>query len=276
MDNITTSLLTETDINTGIRLAADNELNYHLLAAAKVTLETGLPLHLTLPINITDCRIGSELAVAIIDRYGERGLPAGLVSITFHGNAGQGFGAGNTAGMELTLVGKAGDYAGQGMSGGQLVVRPSLKSQMEKSNGLIVGKFVAEGSTGGKLFLAGPAGDYFGAGNAGAAAVVEGLGNNGCRSMMDGVVVIIGRVGHHLAANMQGGLVFVLDEPATLCPDVDTQALARVRITRKDEAELLKHLLSRHVRLTGSIRGQDILEKWPSRLKQFWKIFPQR
>jgi glutamate synthase domain-containing protein 3 len=48
-----------------------------------------------------------------------------------------------------------------------------------------------------------------------------------------------------------------------------------VRITNKDDVELLRHLIIRHKRLTGSSHAQAILDHWPSRLSLFWKIAPK-
>jgi len=194
LDNRTTSFITETDTETDTGPAANNELNRHLLAEAEATLETGTPLHLTLPINPTDLAAGSQLAAVIADRFGDQGLPEGTVNITFHGKAGPGFGAGNTSGIELTLIGEASDCVGQEMVGGQIVVRPSLKAQFEASNAAIAGDFALEGAGDGNLFVAGKAGKYFSLRNNGATAVVEGIGDYGCTEMTDGIVVVLGQI----------------------------------------------------------------------------------
>jgi glutamate synthase (ferredoxin) len=159
---------------------------------------------------------------------------------------------------------------GQAMGGGQIVVRPSLKSQLEVSNGVIVGDFALEEAYGGNLFVAGPAGDHFSFRNYGATAVVEGIGDFGCAEMTDGVVVVLGSIGKRFGAGMQGGSVFILngDLPQSSLAD----AIHPTRVTEKCDLELLKYLVTRHVRLTGSIRGQEILDDWSSRVEQFWKI----
>jgi glutamate synthase (NADPH/NADH) large chain len=272
LDKPTTSSLTETDIEADTSPAAKNNLNCHLLVEAKATLETGTPLHLTLPINKTDCMIGSQLAAAIAERFGDQGLPEGTVNITFHGNAGPDFGADNITGIELTLIGEASDGIGQQMCGGQIVVRPSLKSQLEVSNGMIAGDFALREAGGGNLFVAGQAGEYFAVRNHGAAAVVEGIGDYGCAEMTGGVVVVLGQTGDQFGVGVRGGLAFVLDSDGRFPQALLSEMLLADRVTDETDAELLKYLVTRHIRLTGSIRGQEILDDWPNQIEQFWKI----
>ena len=274
MDNLTTSFAdTETEADTSP--AANSDLNHHLLAEAKATLETGAPLHLTLPINPTDLAAGSHLAAAIADRFGGPGLAEGTVNITFHGHAGPGFGTANTTGIELTLIGAASDCVGQEMAGGQIVVRPSLKSQLEVGNGAIAGDFVLEEAYGGNLFVAGKAGDHFAFRNYGATAIVEGIGDFACAEMADGVVVVLGPIGAQFGGGMQGGLVFMLNADCQIPQTFSANDLLAERVTGEADTELLRYLITRHVRLTGSTRGQEILDDWPAQLEQFWKITPQ-
>ena len=49
-------------------------------------------------------------------------------AIALHGSAGQSFGAWLAPGVELTLFGDANDYAGKGLSGGVIAVRPPLRA----------------------------------------------------------------------------------------------------------------------------------------------------
>ena len=52
-----------------------------------------------------------------------RGIDADLKA-TFRGSAGQSFGAWLAPGVELTVYGDVNDYAGKGLSGGVIAVRP--------------------------------------------------------------------------------------------------------------------------------------------------------
>ena len=48
-----------------------------------------------------------------------------------------------------------------------------------------------------------------------------------------------------------------------------------VRVTNKQDLELLKVLISKHVRLTGSRHGQAVLDQWIMSLNLFWKVAPK-
>ncbi|MDX1523417.1 MAG: glutamate synthase-related protein, partial [Anaerolineae bacterium] len=259
---------------TGSRVEV-GELNSHLLAAARTAVETKECLSLDLSIDNTDRTVGATLAGAIARCYGDRGLPDGTLKVTFHGSAGQSFGAFNNAGVLLTLIGEANDYVGKGMSGGQIVVRPALKSQLVAADNVIVGNTVLYGATSGSLFVAGRAGERFAVRNSGATAVAEGIGDHGCEYMTSGVVAILGRTGHNFGAGMSGGVAFVLDESQQLAQRINPDMVQLVRVTNSKDVELLKYLINRHVRLTGSVRGQAILDNWPIQLGLFWKVAPK-
>jgi glutamate synthase domain-containing protein 3 len=250
-------------------------LNKLLLTQAQAALEKEEPVQLTLPINNADRTVGATLSGAIAQRYGERGLPDGTIQVTFLGSAGQSFGAFNAPGLNLTLIGEANDYVGKGMSGGQLIVRPPFKSQLIASENTLVGNTVLYGATGGSLFVAGQAGERFAVRNSGVTAVVEGIGDHGCEYMTGGVVVVLGRAGYNFGAGMSGGLAFVLDESKVMPQRINADMVQLVRVTSAADIELLRLLITRHVRLTGSEHGQTILNNWALSLGLFWKIAPK-
>jgi glutamate synthase (ferredoxin) len=252
-----------------------NELNKLLLTQAQPALENEEPVQLTLPIHNTDRTIGATLAGAIARRYGDRGLPDGTIQVTFLGSAGQSFGAFNAPGVNLTLIGEANDYVGKGMGGGQIIIRPSLKSQLAAGDHVIIGNTVLYGATNGSMYVAGQAGERFAVRNSGAVAVVEGVGDHGCEYMTGGVVVVLGHTGYNFGAGMSGGLAFVLDEGHHLSQRLNPDMVQMVRLTNEQDVALLKHLITRHVRLTGSARGQAILDSWVTRLGLFWKVAPK-
>jgi glutamate synthase (ferredoxin) len=256
-------------------LVAVGELNKVLLSRTQPALETGDPVQLNLPINNTDRTVGATLAGAIARIYGDKGLPDGTINVEFHGSAGQSFGAFSTSGLNLTLIGEANDYVGKGMGGGQIVIRPSLKAQFVAGDHVIVGNTVLYGAIGGSLYVAGQAGERFAVRNSGAVAVVEGVGDHGCEYMTGGVVVILGQTGYNFGAGMSGGLAFVLDEGHYLTERFNPDMVHLVRMTSKQDIDLLRLLITRHVRLTGSGRGQAVLDNWSIRLGQFWKVAPK-
>jgi len=252
-----------------------SELNQQLLNQSQAALETGQPVKLTLPISSTDRSVGATLAGAIAKVNGDKGLPEGTIEVTFHGSAGQSFGAFNIAGVNLTLIGEANDYVGKGMGGGQIVVRPPLKSRLVAADHTIVGNTLLYGATGGSIFIAGQAGERFAVRNSGGTAVVEGVGDHGCEYMTSGVVVVLGRTGYNFGAGMSGGVAFVLDEAQVLPQRFNPDMVQMARITHPEDISLLRHLITRHVRLTGSARGQAILDDWMSELPLFWKVAPK-
>jgi glutamate synthase domain-containing protein 3 len=89
------------------------------------------------------------------------------------------------------------------------------------------------------------------------------------------VVVVLGQVGDQFAVGMQGGAAFVLDTDDQFPQSVSSQKVLVESITNGTDTEFLKYLLTRHVRLTGSIRGQEILDDWLNQMERFWKIVPQ-
>ena len=73
-----------------------------------------------------------------------------------HGSAGQSFGAWLAPGVELTLSGDANDYAGKGLSGGTIAIRPPAGATFAAEENVIVGNTVLYGATKGKAFFRGP------------------------------------------------------------------------------------------------------------------------
>ena len=142
--------------------------------------------------------VGGLLSNAVTKAHGAAGLPAGTISFTLRGSAGQSFGAWLAPGIELTLVGDANDYVGKGLSGGVLAVRPPDGSAFVAEENVIIGNTVLYGATAGKAFFRGLAGERFAVRNSGVSAVVEGVGDHGCEYMTGGRVVVLGRTGPEL------------------------------------------------------------------------------
>ena len=60
-------------------------------------------------------------------RHRPEGLPDHTIFIQMEGTGGQSFGAFLAKGITLYLIGDANDYTGKGLSGGRVVVRPSIE-----------------------------------------------------------------------------------------------------------------------------------------------------
>jgi glutamate synthase (NADPH/NADH) large chain len=222
--------------------------------------------------------------------------------VRFKGTAGQSFGAFLARGVTLELEGATNDYCGKGISGGRLVIYPPHDSPLERDKSIIVGNTVLYCAMSGECFFSGVAGERFAVRNSGALAVVEGVGAHGCEYMTGGTVVVLGETGSNFAAGMSGGLAYVLDESGAferrcnlamveLEPvadeddaldaiehrggDLDAHGLVDIAhsLTQNDE-QLVRRLVARHVRYTGSPRGKLILSAWNDYRSKFVKVMP--
>ncbi len=234
----------------------------------------GERVRLELPIRNVHRAIGAILSNRIVQRCGAKGWPDGTLEITFHGSAGQSFGAFLAPGVTLRLVGEANDYLGKGLSGGRIVVQTPPGSAFDPLDNVIVGNTLLYGATSGEVFINGLAGERFAVRNSGAVAVVEGVGDHGCEYMTGGTVVVLGRTGRNFAAGMSGGVAYVLDEHQwfdTLC-NLDMVDLES--IWRREDQQVLRDLITRHYRWTGSHQAARILDNWHEMAGKFVKVMP--
>ncbi|MGL9722313.1 glutamate synthase large subunit [Sodalis sp. (in: enterobacteria)] len=216
-------------------------------------------------IHNTDRSVGASLSGAIADVHGDQGLSADPIKAHFTGTAGQSFGVWNAGGVELTLTGDANDYVGKGMAGGSVVVRPPVGSAFLSHEATIIGNTCLYGATGGKLFAAGRAGERFAVRNSGAITVVEGVGDNGCEYMTGGIVCVLGRTGVNFGAGMTGGFAYVLDEHGDFAKRVNPELVEVLAVADLAiHEEHLRGLITEHVHLTGSHRGEELLADWPA------------
>jgi len=217
------------------------------------------PVVVTGTISNVDRAFGADVAGAIAERYGDAGLPDGLVSANMTGSAGQSFGAFMLPGMRLTLIGDANDGVGKGMHGGDIVVAPAARER-GRPNQVLVGNAALYGATGGRVFIAGRAGERFAVRNSGATAVVEGAGDHACEYMTGGVVVMLGPVGQNFGSGMTGGVAYVCDRKRALAARINPQQLSVEALTASDQ-RVLRQLLELHEQLTGSRRARTILRR---------------
>jgi glutamate synthase domain-containing protein 3 len=227
-----------------------------------------------MPIRNVHRGVGGILSNRIAKRHGAKGLPDGTIEITFHGSAGQSFGAWLAPGVTLRLVGEANDYLGKGLSGGRIVVQTPPGSSFDPKDNVIVGNTLLYGATRGEVFINGLAGERFAVRNSGAVAVVEGVGDHGCEYMTGGTVVVIGGTGRNFAAGMSGGIAYVLDEHQlfdTLCnlDMVDLEA-----IWQEQDEQVLRRLIERHHQWTASRQARRILDNWQEMAGRFVKVMP--
>ncbi len=179
----------------------DHPLDEVILAAAATAIERKEPVSLSYPVRNTNRSVGTRLSGEIAHRYGEEGLPAGSVRLDLKGTVGQSLGAFLSPGVHIHLTGEANDYAGKGMSGGEIMIRPPRGHRFVARDNIIAGN---------TLLYGGRVGERFAVRNSGCTAVVEGVGDHGCEYMTGGFVAILGETGRNFAAGMTGGAAFVL------------------------------------------------------------------
>lgn len=248
-------------------------LDEWLLEQARPALEERQPVRISATVRNHHRAVGGRLAGALSLRFGKEHAPEGLITVELEGQAGQSFGAWCWHGLTLILNGEANDYVGKGMGGGTIVVRsPEPPADPDRPH-VLVGNTVLYGATGGELFVAGQAGERFAVRNSGAVAVVEGVGDHGCEYMTGGLVVVLGPTGRNFAAGMTNGLAYVFDPSGTFPARLNREYVQLERLSEEDD-EPLRALIAKHVALTGSQRGREILERWSELRSAFWKVVP--
>jgi glutamate synthase domain-containing protein 3 len=271
----------------GLEKALDNRL----IELARPALERGEKVRIETPIRNINRTVGTMLSWEIARRYGHEGLPEDTIHVRLAGSAGQSLGAFLARGITLELIGETNDYCGKGLSGGRISVQPSAKFRGKPGENIITGNVVLYGAIAGEAYFRGVAGERFAVRNSGAQTVVEGVGDHGCEYMTGGTVAVLGLTGRNFAAGMSGGIAYVYDvdgDFARRCntamvdfEPVLTESEQQAKLARdlwhlgQCDETLLKGLIERHARYTGSSRAHEILENWPERRLHFVKVFPK-
>ncbi|MDB4882445.1 MAG: hypothetical protein JWL95_1211 [Gemmatimonadetes bacterium] len=252
----------------------EHVLDRQLIEVAEPALERKRSVRAAFPIRNENRATGAMLSGELVKRYGPNGLPDGTIRFNFTGSAGQSFGAWLARGVSLTLEGEANDYLGKGLSGGRIVVFPPKGSRFDPAEAILVGNVALYGATSGDAYLNGVAGERFAVRNSGSTAVVEGVGDHGCEYMTGGVVVVLGKTGRNFAAGMSGGVAFVLNLDQKFERRCNTSMVALEAVEDEADVALLKKLISRHARYTGSARARRVLANWDAMLPKFVRVMP--
>jgi glutamate synthase (NADPH) large chain len=235
-------------------------LDVKLIEKCRPAIEQGEKVQFMQDVRNVNRSVGAMLSGELIRRRPE-GLPDHTIFMQMEGTGGQSFGAFLASGITQYLIGDANDYTGKGLSGGRIVVRPSIDFR-------------------------GVAGERFAVRLSGASAVVEGTGDHGCEYMTGGTVVVLGKTGRNFAAGMSGGVAYVYDEDGHFARRCNTSMVALDKVlpqaeqdpatfhrAQADEA-LLRKLIDDHHRWTGSLRARHILDHWAESRARFIKVFP--
>ncbi|HEX5682436.1 MAG TPA: glutamate synthase-related protein [Ideonella sp.] len=267
----------------------DRALDKKLIQKCRDAFETGEKIQFMQDARNVNRSVGAMLSGELIRRRPE-GLPDHTVFIQMEGTGGQSFAAFLAQGITLYLIGEANDYTGKGLSGGRVVVRPSIDFRGDATANIIVGNTALYGATSGEAFFRGVAGERFAVRLSGATAVVEGTGDHGCEYMTGGTAVVLGKTGRNFAAGMSGGIAYVFDEDGQFAKRCNTAMVSLEKVLSTAEQEdtvdpaiwhkqqtdeaLLKRLIEDHHKWTGSLRARDILDHWADSRAKFVKVFP--
>jgi glutamate synthase (NADPH) large chain len=267
----------------------DRALDRRLIKKCGDSLDTGEKIQFMEDARNVNRSVGAMLSGELIRRRPE-GLPDHTVFIQMEGTGGQSFAAFLAQGITLYLIGEANDYTGKGLSGGRVVVRPSIDFRGDATQNIIVGNTALYGATSGEAFFRGVAGERFAVRLSGATAVVEGTGDHGCEYMTGGTVVVLGKTGRNFAAGMSGGIAYVFDEDGQFAKRCNTAMVALEQVMGAQQQEdtvdpaiwhqqqtdevLLKRLIEDHHKWTGSLRARDVLDHWADSRAKFVKVFP--
>ncbi len=266
----------------------EKALDIRLIEKSRAALEKGEKVQFIEVARNVNRTVGAMLS-GELTRMHPNGLPDDTLRIQLEGTGGQSFGAFLAKGITLYLIGDANDYTGKGLSGGRIVVRPSIDFRGDPIRNTIVGNTVLYGATQGEAFFSGVAGERFAVRLSGATAVVEGTGDHGCEYMTGGTVVVLGKTGRNFAAGMSGGVAYVYDEDGQFASRCNTAMVSMDRVVttaeqhthdrsgwhgeESDETQL-QRLLRDHHRWTGSKRARELLDNWAEARLKFVKVFP--
>ena len=274
----------------------EKALDHKLIRQAQWAIEKGEKVSFISPVKNLNRSVGAMLSGVVAQKYGHEGLPDDTIHIQLQGTAGQSAGAFLARGITLDLVGEGNDYVGKGLSGGRIIVRPNTEFRGRAVDNIIVGNTVLYGAISGEAFINGVAGERFSVRNSGATAVVEGTGDHGCEYMTGGTVVVLGTTGRNFAAGMSGGIAYVYDPDGEFAKRCNTAMISleqvqpshdqEVQIDRaiwhspirggegRTDEEILKSLIERHFKYTGSTRARNLLDAWGNSRSKFVKVFP--
>ncbi|MEN9587660.1 MAG: hypothetical protein RIT15_1235 [Pseudomonadota bacterium] len=271
--------------NHGLEKALDNIL----IEKSKPAIERGEKVKFIEQARNVNRSVGAMLSGAVTKVHPE-GLPDDTIHIQLEGTGGQSFGAFLAKGITLYLIGDANDYTGKGLSGGRVVVRPSIDFRGDPTKNITTGNTALYGATSGEAFFSGVAGERFAVRLSGATAVVEGTGDHGCEYMTGGTVAVLGKTGRNFAAGMSGGIAYVYDEDGTFAErcNMAMVSMEKVLTAKEQEASVpkatwhkglsdevqLKTLLEDHHRWTGSKQARALLDNWDAARAKFVKVFP--
>jgi glutamate synthase (NADPH) large chain len=249
----------------------DGALDWLFLDDAVDAAKKSEPYRFATPVRNVNRAVGTLTGSAITRSLGARVLRDDLIEIDLVGSAGQSLGAFLPSGVTLRLRGDTNDYAGKGLSGGRIVIRPDDTATFASDDNIIAGNVIGYGATSGEIFIAGVVGERCGVRNSGATIVVEGTGDHAGEYMTGGTVVILGNIGRNLAAGMSGGTLYLYDPEVTV-HDHLSAGVYEIELLELNDDERVRLLLERFAEETGSKKAGRILDNWRTERMNFVRI----
>ncbi len=258
------------------RKAVTDTLDAEIVKDGARFFEDGEKMQLSYAVRNTHRTIGTRASSHIVKKFGMRNnLQPDHLTVKLSGSCGQSLGAFAAPGLKIEVMGDANDYVGKGLSGGLIVVRPSMSSPLVASENTIIGNTVLYGATDGYLFAAGRAGERFAVRNSGAKVVIEGCGSNGCEYMTGGVAVILGTIGANFGAGMTGGMAYLYDPDGAAEDFINGETLVTCAVSHPHWEAELRGLVERHARETDSQKARAILQDWDAERANFLQVCPK-
>jgi len=246
-------------------------LDWAFLSDAVTAAISGSTFHYVSTVRNVNRAVGTLTGSALTRALGARTLGDDHIQIDLQGSAGQSLGAFMPAGMTIRLRGDTNDYAGKGLSGGRIVIRPDASATFASDENIIAGNVIGYGATSGEIFISGIVGERCAVRNSGATVVVEGTGDHACEYMTGGVVVILGDVGRNLAAGMSGGTLYLYD-PRVTVHDHLSAGVYEIELLESEDDERLFALLERFRDETSSTKADRILKEWRVERMNFVRV----
>jgi glutamate synthase (NADPH) large chain len=249
----------------------DKALDHAFLEDVVTAAVNGKRFEGTFEIHNVNRAVGTLTGSEITRRLGATKLPEDSVVLNFEGSSGQSLGAFIPSGVTIRLTGDANDYAGKGLSGGRVIIKPFTSSTFERDQNIIAGNVIGYGATSGEIFVSGVVGERCAVRNSGATIVVEGTGDHACEYMTGGTVVILGKIGRNLAAGMSGGTLFLYDPNGEIHDHLSAGVYELDPLEYEDD-ERLQSILERYIAETDSPKAKSIVANWREERMKFVRV----
>ena len=244
-----------------------------LIGPAMPAITDGEKVRIERRVTNIDLAVGGRVSNALVKERGAEGLPDDTIELILNGSAGQTAGAWLAPGVTLAIAGDVNDYAGKGLSGGILSVRPHDNAGYRAERNVIAGNVALYGATKGRAFFRGLAGERFAVRNSGALAVVEGIGEHGCEYMTGGCVVVLGPTGRNFAAGMSGGIACIWNPEDTFEAHCN-QEMVELEPVHPEGNDFLEKMITEHLQRTGSTVAAGLLGRWEEAVEEFTVVIP--